>query len=181
MLGVDDGAFPPGKRKGTVLLTVVLLSNNVLQEVALSRVSIDGLDAVDTLTELVQRLERKPEVIVLPAIPCAGFNMLDPEALYRRLRIPIIVANPERPSEEAVEGALRKHFKDWSVRLQILKKMGPPVPIEVHQKRMFVQIVGVSIEDARKVLKEALVTGLKPEPLRVAKLVAKGLTPLGWT
>jgi len=179
ILAVDDGGFsvwPPSKRKGKTLLVGMITLGVKIEKVLLARVSVDGLDVTAKIIDMVKNERAKPDSVFLASISYAGFNLVDIMQLYDQVRIPIIVANKEKPREGAVEAALFHHFPDWQERLKIIERAGKPMKLPIDGKTLYGYIVGISEEEVRKVLEKLVVFGNLPEPLRIAHILAGALS-----
>lgn len=180
ILAVEDGGFPegiPGERKGKVLLVGVIISNFIPEKILLSEIAVDGLDATKQLVKMVRKEKRGVDLILLASISYAGFNPMDPKQIYKRLRIPVIMVNPKKPDNLAVESALMHHFSDWRKRLSIFKKTGFPKKLMIGSgKRVYFHAFGISEAYAEALIKKLVVFGNRPEPLRVARILAHELS-----
>lgn len=180
VLAVEDGSFRSNvflrKKKGKAFLICVLVDNLKIRKVFLSYVTVDGLDATDRLMEIIRKLGKSFDVIMLASVTCAGFNLIDPVSVYRKFNIPVLIVNPKKPNNKAVEFALKKHFKDWKERLKIICRAGKPSPLKVEKgKTVYLYCFGLPFEEAETLVKKLIVFGSKPEPLRIADLIAHGL------
>lgn len=177
ILAVEDGGFVPWRKGKTLLVGAVLHSRSIIEDVLLSKIEIDGLDATDKLIEMVKRYGRSLDLIMLASIPYAGFNVMDPKRLYDELRIPVVVVNPEKPDSRAVKVALQTHFRDWRKRLSIINKVGKPSRLKIDEEKvLYIHSIGMPKRDAARIIKDWMIVGYRPEPLRVARLLAHGLT-----
>ena len=137
---------------------------------------MDGLDATDKLLSMIRRME--VDAIILGGITFGGFNVIDPRVIHGETGVPIIVYSGVKPDNDAVLAALMKHFPDWERRWEIIGGLG-----EIHRTRVFregqkiyFEVIGCSPGWAEKVLKDSAMISKIPEPVRVAGLVARGLT-----
>jgi len=175
--GVDDGYFERGWRRALLALSVLEKRGGSVcpRELRVGRVTVDGLDATDTLLGLLDGLELG--AVFLDNVVVAGFNLLEPWRVTREARVPAVVVLRYPPRREAVARALRRHFPDWELRLSILERVWSglrwaPCP----RGGLLVAAYGVGWEWAA-----GLVCGLQvytrvPEPLYLAHTAASGLT-----
>ena len=170
----EDGAFPTSKR-GKCLLLGVLTSNSTILKVSLSLITVDGLDATKKLVEMVEPWKEETDLIMLSSLAYAGFNVMDPEEIYSRLKTPILVVLSRRPRRKAVEKALKKHFQDWKVRLEILRKVEKVSSMKLPSGKTYFSAFGMKPSEAEEILRKLTFFGGKPEPLRAAKLLVQGL------
>jgi len=139
---------------------------------AVSRwITVDGTDATEKLIDAVNGSRFKDlRVVMLKGITYGGFNVVDLERLHRETGLPVIVVVRKRPDLKAMELALRKHFPDWGERVELLRK-APPL-FEMIPGKLYVQALGVSPEVAFDIVRVTTKTGLIPEPLRLAHIMA---------
>ncbi|MEE8355208.1 MAG: DUF99 family protein, partial [Candidatus Bathyarchaeia archaeon] len=92
--------------------------------------------------------------------------------------LPIIVYLGVRPDNDAVLAALRKHFPDWERRWEVIEGLGESYSISVflEDPEIYFEVIGCAPEWAEGILKESARISRIPEPVRVAGLVARGLT-----
>jgi endonuclease V-like protein UPF0215 family len=179
VVGVDDGAFSSSKKIGErALLMAVLFKGSRIQAVRIDTIEVDGNDAAPVLQALLKRL--RYDLILLSGISFAGFNLIDISKLARKLHKPIIAISREKPNNKAVKLALRGHFKDWKSRWSIVCAAGKlysckPLPSE---PKLYFEVKGATPEYARHVITGTAFISRLPEPVRVARILAHGLSPL---
>jgi endonuclease V-like protein UPF0215 family len=137
-------------------------------------ITVDGTDATDAMIDAIRSSRFKDlRVILLKGITYAGFNVVDLERLHRETGLPVVVVVRKRPDLWAMEAALRKHFPDAGERLGLLKK-APPL-VEVIPEKLYFQAVGVNEKTAAEIIRVTTRTGLNPEPLRLAHMIASAV------
>jgi len=180
VLAVEDGGFPIEafsykKRNIKAFFVGVLVEDFRVRDVYIFRILVDGRDATEKLMEMLKICGSMVDIIMLPSIAYAGFNLVNPLVIWEKFKIPIVVVNPKKPNLEAIKNALQLHFKDWEERFKIFCKVGQPSPINVNNKTLYVYMFGLNPEKAGEIIKKLIVFGKKPEPLRIAKKIAQGL------
>lgn len=176
----EDGPFRSSsrvelRRGGKAYLVGVLTRGFKIEDLALTLITVDGLDGTGKLLELCETRMGQFDLVMLASLAYAGFNLIDPEEVHRRLKVPVVVVNPRRPRREAVRRALLKHFEDWSLRLKVLEKAGEPWRVKLATGEAYALNFGISRSEAEQLIRGLAVFGNRPEPLRVAKLIARGL------
>jgi len=180
--GVEDGSFEAFRRGSAdarqyTLLCLTVMRGPVIQDVRLRRITIDGLDATDALLDMLWGLE--VDAVILGGVTFGGFNVADVEQIYSTINTPVIVFSAERPDMEATLDALRKHFSDWCERWRRYEALGRLYSLRIRAwPEVFYEAVGCSVELAEKVIIDQAYTSRTPEALRVANMVAKGLSPV---
>ncbi|NJE54231.1 DUF99 family protein [Thermococcus sp. 21S9] len=174
VVGFDDGTFSFSsklERRKTVLFGVVMKGSKEVVGAVSRWITVDGTDATEKLIDAVNNSRfRDLRVILLKGITYGGFNVVDLERLHRETGLPVIVVVRKRPDLNAMELALRKHFPDWEERVELLRK-APPL-LEMIPGKLYVQALGVSPDVAFEVVRVTTKTGLIPEPLRLAHIMA---------
>ena len=177
IVGVDDGAFHARKGAvGSVIIVAALFHASQITATRIGRITIDGTDATSVLITLLKTLAY--EVVMLSGISFGGFNLVDLEHLAAETRKPAIAVIGGRPNNRAVQQALRGHFKDWKLRWRVVRNAGAlyscrPLPKE---PKVYFEVKGCSPIFAKKVIVSSSTISRLPEPIRVAGLLARGLS-----
>jgi endonuclease V-like protein UPF0215 family len=179
-IGIDDGPFLSRRLGGSrAPLVVAQLNGPHLVEARAAWISVDGLDATAVASRILSSLPAQDSPILLAGATFAGFNIINPRVLQRKFRTPTIVVIGSRPNNRAVKRALVRHFPDWRRRWRILSSLGPLRQVRTFRNEgpIFYEAFGCTDEKARRILKQWAFVSRAPEPLRVARLVARGLFP----
>jgi len=177
VMGVEDGffkAFPPRASSYTVLCCVAL-SRGRIGDVRIAPIEVDGLDATE---KLLSMLDGDVDAVILGGITFAGFNLIDPSTILRETEIPVIVYSGHKPDNDAVLLALRRHFGDWKRRWSIIEGLGElyeTVP-RSGEPPVYFEVVGGSESWAAEVLRSSALVCRIPEPVRVAGVIARGVS-----
>jgi len=181
VLGVDDGVFVPHSKGVATVVGVVYRGGYWLDGVMRTEVEIDGMDATEKIASMITASPHYGQlrVVMLNGVTFAGFNMVDIKKLFERVRLPVITVTREKPDFDNIRRALR-NLPEYENRLEAMENAGKL--IEVHtrdaEQAVYVQIVGISEKDAEKILKSTSTRSNIPEALRVAHIIASGLTRL---
>lgn len=179
VLGVDDGVFVPHSKGVATVVGVVYRGGYWLDGVMRTEVEIDGMDATEKIASMITTSPHYDQlrVVMLNGVTFAGFNMVDIKKLFERVRLPVITVTREKPDLDDIRRALR-NLPEYENRLEAMDNAGRL--IEVHtrdaEQAVYVQIVGISEKDAEKILKSTSTRSNIPEALRVAHIIASGLT-----
>lgn len=179
-VGVQDGSFEAFQRGIAsaiqhTSLCLTKLAGAVIQDIRVGCITVDGLDSTDVL--LNNLADWNYDCLILGGATFAGFNVVDVEIVYKTTGKPVIVYSPKMPDMDATLGALRKHFSDWELRWGRYEALG-----ELHEYRIadyptiYYEVVGESTSYAEKVLNEQAIHGRTPEAVRVADIIAKGVS-----
>lgn len=179
VLGVDDGVFVPRSKGVATVVGVVYRGGYWLDGVMRTEVEIDGMDATEKIASMITASPHYDQlrVVMLNGVTFAGFNVVDMKKLFERVRLPVITVTREKPDFDDIRRALR-NLPEYENRLEAMENAGKL--IEVHtrdaEQAVYVQIVGISEKDAEKILKSTSTRSNIPEALRVAHIIASGLT-----
>ena len=179
-VGVQDGsfeAFPRGIASAIqhTSLCLTKMAGVVLQDIRLSCITVDGLDATDVL--LNKLVDWDYDCLILGGATFAGFNVVDIENVYKTTGKPMIVYSPKYPDMDATLNALRKHFSDWELRWSRYEALGELYECRIRDyPTVYYEVVGESTSYAEKVLHEQAINGRTPEAIRTADLIAKGVS-----
>ncbi|UCD45257.1 MAG: DUF99 family protein [Candidatus Bathyarchaeota archaeon] len=178
LYGVEDGSFDAFNKKGvqTTVLCGVLLESSVIVDVRLSEITVDGTDSTDELLRMSSGV--KADAVILGGITFAGFNVMDPFRINGETGIPVIVYSGVRPDNGSMMAALKSHFNDWRERWAIVERLGEVYSTETFPREpvVYYEVVGESPEWAEEVLRGSAVLSRIPEPVRVAGLIARGVS-----
>jgi endonuclease V-like protein UPF0215 family len=175
-VGVEDGGFEAFKQGGEAFLCAAGLTRDRVDWVKLEKITVDGRDATETLVKMLQGAEF--DAVILGGVSFAGFNIIDPHAVQRAFGVPVIVYIGEKPDTEATLAALKAHFSDWEERWEPVTKLRDvySANTKADAPPVYFEVAGCTREWAEETLKATASLTRTPEPVRVAGLIARGLT-----
>ncbi|WP_336336167.1 endonuclease dU [Haloarcula brevis] len=139
--------------------------------------TVGGTDATETVCEMVDRLDREDvRYLLVAGIAPAWFNVLDLRRLHAETDLPVVSVTFE--SSPGLEGAIREAFDDpEAVRDRLATYRDQPArrPVSVNGETVYARSVGIDDSAAADVVRAFTPEGGRPEPLRVARLAARGL------
>ena len=176
LIGVEDGSFRVFQPGQSTLLCAVLMVGDRIDEVRFGRVAVDGRDATDVLLRMLVNI--RCDCLILGGVSFAGFNVIDATRLHEELGIPVIVYSGKKPNSQSVLAALKAHFADWEERWAPVERLGDVYSLVTRMgyPPVFFEVVGESRDWCEGVLRASAQLTRAPEPLRVAGIVARGLT-----
>ena len=176
ILGVDDAPFSFSEKYATVI-GVVMRGGEYLECVLRSQVSVDGTNATVICKELIQGTKHRQQlqVMMLDGIALGGFNIVDIEEVYQATGLPVLTVTRDPPDFSKIREALQHHFQDWRKRWDLMQK-GTLHIVPTSHNPIHVQCAGLSLKEAKEIIKLSTIRGVIPEPLRVAHLIASGVT-----
>jgi uncharacterized protein len=179
VLGVDDGAFKPHVAGHVPVIGVVFRGGFWLDGVMHTKIAVDGFDATERIASMITGSShyKQLRVVMLNGVTFAGFNVVDVKALYAATKLPVITVTREKPDFEDIRKALQ-NLPGSEERWAGILSAGEPVEVCTRsvEAKVYMQTVGVSKEDAEKILRLTSTRSNIPEALRVAHLIASGIS-----
>lgn len=169
VIGIDDGPFARSHR-GDVPIVGAIYARDRLDGIVTSKVRRDGANATERVAQLVEGspFAEHVQLVMLDGIALAGFNVVDLDALHRRLERPVVVIARRAPDLGAIERALKRRVPGGARKWRLIQAAGPMEAVE----GLYVQRAGLSLARAGELIRRHRAHGKLPEPLRVAHLVA---------
>ena len=175
VVGVEDGSFKKGITRKAIL-AAVLVRGVEIENIKIVRITVDGLDATKKLTKMLNGW--KFAAVLLAGVSFAGFNVIDPTRILAKFGKPTIIISRKKPDNNAVKRALQMHFEDWKIRWRVFEKLGSvhEVVALAGEPPVYVETVGVNVRSACNLLRALSGCSRVPEPIRVARLIARGMS-----
>lgn len=179
MLGIDDGRFV-SKTRGTVdIVGVVYRGGYWFEGLMRSKVFIDGLDAIEKIASMIKNSPFYGEIriVFLDGLSFGGFNIVDISELSSMLDLPVISIVREKPDLEKIKNALQ-NLPDFLEKWKAIENAGELIEVNTRKNDnpIYIQIAGILVDDAKKIIKKTSTHSNIPEALRVAHIIASGLT-----
>jgi len=153
---------------------VVVRASRVVDGVAFATCTVGGTDATKAVTTIWDRLDRADiQYVFLAGIAPAWFNVLDLPRIHEHVERPVLSVTFE--ASPGLDGALREAFDGDALadRLDRYRAQPPREEIAVNDETVFVRTVGLD-DDPADIVRTFTPEGGRPEPLRVARLAARG-------
>ena len=175
ILGIDDGPFSFGQEK-TVVIGVVMRANGYMEGVLKREIDIDGNNSTDVIIDMISKTRHRDQirVIMIDGIALGGFNVVDIDRIYKEESIPVMTVTREKPDFNTILSTLRMKFTDWEERWNKIKD-NEIFEVETKYKPIYISFRGISLEEAKEIIKISTIRGVIPEPLRVAHMIASGV------
>lgn len=181
ILGVDDGKFVPRSKSQVPVVGVVFRGGYWLEGVMSTTVTVDGFDATTKISRMVAYSPhyKQLRVIMLHGVTFGGFNVVDIKELNAETGLPVVVITQKQPCLSKVRVAL-ENLPCSGERWQAILNAGEIVAMKAKRgkQQVYVEVAGVTKETAQEVITLTSTRGNMPEALRVAHLVASGITHL---
>lgn len=173
VVGFDDAPFDRSHR-GDVLVVGAIFAGGRFDGVISTRVRRDGANATQRLIDCLtgSKYFDQLQAILLQGIAFAGFNVVDLRELRRASGLPVLVVVRHPPDFQIIREALLQKVPGGARKWRLIEAAGPVEPVA----GLYVQRCGITLENTAALLAGLQQNGQLPEPLRVAHMVAGGVT-----
>ncbi len=145
-----------------------------LEGVLSGKVRRDGRNATDVIVGMIQqsRFSAHLQAVLLQGVALAGFNVVDLNRVHDSLAVPVVAVARKPPNYTAIRRALLGKVRGGRRKWGLIEALGPMEPVA----GVYVQRIGMGLSDAEAVIRRFSIHGALPEPVRVAHLIASGIT-----
>ena len=176
VMGVAE-SFRPGQKTST-LAGVVMRSDLIVDGLAVGRTSIGGDDASASIYSLFRKLRRNDvNVIMVSGAILSLYNIVDIVELSQKTGLPVICLTYKETS--GIEDSIRRHFPDHpEAKLEAYRSLGGRRKLRLKSGHfVFARTSGLDDSEAKSVVEMFTLQGSIPEPVRVARLLARAASP----
>lgn len=148
-------------------------SDLVIDGFAFGRATVGGDDATSALVRMHRALHREDvNLLMVSGAVISYYNVVDVESLAEKTGLPVIcVTYRESPG---IEGAIRERFKAPEAKLELYRRLGQRTVLQLKTgQKVYARLASIGEDDARRVLDSFTLQGALPEPIRVARLLAR--------
>lgn len=174
-LGISE-SFIKLKSKKSVLSGVVMRADGIVDGFGISNTTVGGMDATESVISLYEGLRRRDiNIVFLNGCVISWFNVIDLKEVHKRIELPLVSVTYEE--SEGLEKYFKEYFKDdWKKRFDVYLKNGEREKMKLKTgKTIFARTFGLENKEVIRVLDKFTLDGAVPEPLRVARLLAKSI------
>jgi len=162
----------------SVLAGIVLRSDLVLDGIALGHLAVSGEDATNVVISLYKKLRRNDiNALMISGSVLSLYNIVEIEKVYSEVALPVLALSFSESTAD-LEANISSRFSSTVSERKIkqLRKLGKAAKIELKTGyRVFVRSEGISQANCKKLLDRVTLQGSIPEPIRVARLIAKAV------
>ena len=157
----------------STLAGVVMRRDRVIDGIGFGSASVGGMDATDGVLDIFHALKRNDiNYIMLSGCVVSWFNIVNPEKILEETGIPLITVTYENSS--GLEDDISHHFPEDAERLEAYRRLGTRNEVRLHTGySVFIRSWGIGKEDSSLLCNLFTLDGKIPEPIRVARLVAR--------
>jgi uncharacterized protein len=178
VIGIDDGKFTPHTEGTVIVVGVVFRGGCSIDGVMHTNIPIDGLDATEQFASMINASPHRGQLrlVMLNGITFAGFNIVDIKKLNQETKLPVLAVTQERPNLDAIYKALT-NLPKIEERWKKILAAGEVHEVINNGTKIYIELAGLSLRDAQKIVAITSTRSSLPEPLRVAHLIASGISP----
>ena len=153
---------------------VVMRRDLIVDGIVFGNSTLKGDDSTKSIHCMFRSLERDDiNCILLDGLIISMYNIIDGEQLNNITGLPVIAITFE--DSEGLEEHIRNHFLGKSeMKLEQYRKLGNRDKVRLKtDKLLYIRYWGLSLKGALNTLNAFTLQGSIPEPIRVAKLLAR--------
>jgi len=155
---------------------VVMRSDLVIDGFAVGLLQVSGNDATKGLIKLFKDLKRNDvNAIMISGSVLSLYNVLDLDLMYQTLEVPLLALSFSKSTAD-LSANIRERFpsKIAEDKITLLEKLGKSEKIALQTGyEIFVRTAGINQKNSKRLLDKFTLQGAAPEPIRVARLLAK--------
>jgi endonuclease V-like protein UPF0215 family len=155
------------------LAGVVMRTDLRIDGVALATATVGGDDATGAVLDIYEELCREDvNALLLSGAVISWFNIIDIHEVFERTGRPVICLTYEESA--GLEGYIREYFPNPDEKIRCYARLGARQRIRLKTGYdVYVRTIGATLEDARVLINKLALDGRIPEPVRVARLIAR--------
>lgn len=172
-LGVAE-SFRMNRGDKSVLAGVVMRSDLIIDGFVFGSATLGGDDATDAIIKMFEDLKRNDiNIVMLGGAVISLYNIIDVDSIASMTRTPVVSITFKE--SQGLEPHIKHHFPlGWEKKLEAYRKLGTREKVSLKTGYdVFIRTSGISIEDAKRALDKFTVQGSVPEPVRLARQLAK--------
>ncbi|MEN6342162.1 MAG: DUF99 family protein [Methanospirillum sp.] len=157
------------------LAGVVMRRDRRIDGFGTEKATVGGSDATDAVVRLVRSVGRDDvRLVMLSGAVIAWFNVIDAAAVAKETGCAVVSVTYE--ASPGLESAIARHFPGDADRLAAYRRLGERVPVPLSTgATVYVRPFGLDLPDAAALVDAFTLDGGVPEPLRAARIIARGL------
>ncbi len=178
IIGLDDTPFIPRSEGKLGVIGVVFRGGYWLEGIMKTEITIDGFDATENISSMIENSPyyKQLQLVMLNGIMFGGLNIVNINQLHLTIELPIISVIRKKPDFSAVQRAIR-HLPSFEERWKSVLAAGKIIEASTrdNSSKIYFQTIGITKENARKIIRLTSTRSNIPEALRVAHIIASGI------
>ena len=175
VLGISE-SFVKGISKHSILAGVIMRADMIVDGFTFSRAKVGGMDATQRIIEMYEALNRRDiNIVLLNGCVISWYNVIDLNHIVDSIGLPLVCVTYE--DSGGLETFFKENFPEgWQQRTEVYKRNGPRTPLTLHTGHtIYARFLNISRDETLKLLNKLTFHGAVPEPLRIARLLARSL------
>lgn len=171
-----------GEDGDSYLAGAVVRADSVVEGLRFTTITVGGTDATESIVELYDDFDREDvRFVLVSGIAPAWYNIVDIGAVHDKTDVPVVSITYEEGDDNGLKNTIEEEFEGDAVeqRLALYDALPPRRRLTVEGKReLYVRSVGVTDDRADRWVRgftRSDEESARPEPVRVARLAARGL------
>lgn len=172
ILGIAE-SFKKSNSTST-LAGIVIRRDMVVDGIVLGRATLGGDDSTLSILSMLRQMKRNDiNCIMLDGLIISMYNIINGGRIYADSGVPVLAITFRESA--GLEDAIRYHFPTGNqAKLIEYSLLGQREPVLLKTgKRVFIRYWGLSYRMAVHVINSFTLQGAIPEPIRIAKLIAR--------
>lgn len=164
-----------GEDGESYLAGTVVRASRVLDGIVYTTATVGGTDATDAVVRLYKNADREDlRLLMVSGVALSWYNLVDLRAVHDATELPVLSVTYEE--SDGLRDAVKREFEGDAAkeRLSVYDSLPPRRRLDNDGNELYVRSVGVEDERADEWVHGFTHDG-RPEPLRVARLAARGL------
>jgi endonuclease V-like protein UPF0215 family len=152
---------------------VVMRADRRIDGIALASAAVGGDDATCAVLKIYENLDRADvNALLLSGAVISWFNIIDIHEVFEKTKIPVICLTYEE--SDGLGKYIREYFPNPDEKLRSYERLGSRQMIRLKTGYdVYVRTIGATPGDSRILINKFTLDGRIPEPVRVARLVAR--------
>jgi endonuclease V-like protein UPF0215 family len=160
----------------STLAGVVVRADRTVDGLEFDTCTVGGTDVTPTICSLFERLDRDDiQYLFVAGIALAWYNIVDLDRLATETGLPVLSVSFE--DSEGLTAAIESEFEDSEAqsRLETYHAQPERRAVDLNGDTVYCRSLGLDDAEATEALRAFTPEGGRPEPLRVARLAARGV------
>jgi endonuclease V-like protein UPF0215 family len=174
-LGISE-SFIKNVSKNSILAGVVMRADMIVDGFTFSKVKVGGIDATQKIITMYKTLRRDDiNILLLNGCIISWYNVIDLHKIADVTGLPLISVTYRE--SKGLETYIKENFPDdWHHRIEVYHKNGPRKLLRLKTNHIiYTRFLKLKENEALALLNKFTLNGAVPEPLRLARLLARSI------
>jgi uncharacterized protein len=166
--------------KFAVLAGVVMRRDLIIDGVGITKSTLRGNDSTQNIISMYERMQRNDiNCIFIGGAIISMYNIIDANKIHQSTGLPVIAITFRK--SEGIANTIKKAFQDdWQAKLEQYHNLGERQQVKLKTgKSVFIRKLGLSLSNSIVMLNHFTHQGSIPEPVRIARLIARAYVNKG--